>query len=58
MDSTKTALLMPEPQNDFQIKNMVPAVPRNGNRKHGIQTLYMQGILYPKEPNHQQLKNL
>lgn len=49
---------MPEPQNDFQIKNMVPAVPRNGNRKHGIQTLYMQGILYPKEPNHQQLKNL
>lgn len=45
MSDTKTALLMPEPQNDFQIKNVTLRISKKKNNKYKTEPIYIQGIL-------------
>lgn len=51
MTNTKTALLMPEPPNDFQAKNIILKVSKKRNNKQEIEPIYIQGILYPRKEN-------
>lgn len=45
MNNTKTALLMPELPNDFQIKNITLRISKQRNNKYKIEPIYIQGIL-------------
>lgn len=45
MNNTKTVLLMPDPSDNFQIKNIILRVSKQRNEKYKIEPLYIQGIL-------------
>lgn len=49
--NTKTTLLMPEPPNNFEIRNMILRFSKDKNNKCRIQPIYIQGILYPRKEN-------
>lgn len=49
--TTKTALLMPDPPNDFQIKNIILRISKQRNNKYEIKPIYIQEILYPRKEN-------
>lgn len=51
MSNTKTALLMPEPPNDFQIKNVTLKIYKKRSNEYKIKPIYIQGILRPNR-NH------
>lgn len=51
ISNTKTALLMSEPSNDFQVKNITLKISKQRNNKYKINPIYIQGILYPKKEN-------
>lgn len=51
MNNTKTALLMPEPPNDFQVKNIILKVSKKRNSRQEIEPIYIQGILYMRKEN-------
>lgn len=46
MRNTKTALLMPEPPSDFQVKNITLKISKQRNNKYKIEPIYIQGILH------------
>lgn len=41
MNITKTALLMPEPPNDFQIKNITLRISKQRNNEYKIEPIYI-----------------
>lgn len=51
--NTKTVLFMPDLPNNFEIKNIILRISKNGNSKCKIQPIYIyiQGILYPRKEN-------
>lgn len=49
--NTKTALLMPDPPNNFDVRNITLKISKNRNNRYEIQPIYIQGILYPKKEN-------
>lgn len=49
--TTKTALLTPDPPDNFQIKNITLRVSKQRNNKYEIEPIYIQGILYPRKEN-------
>ena len=49
--NSKTALLIPEPPNNFEVKNIVLKISKDRNSKYKIQPIYIQGILYPQKEN-------
>lgn len=49
MNKTKTALLMPDEPDNFQIKNIVLRISKDRNNNQILIPLYIQGILYPKD---------
>lgn len=51
INNTKTALLMPDPQDNFQIKNITLRISKQRNNKYEIKPIYIQGILYPRKEN-------
>lgn len=51
MRNTKTALLMSEPSNNFQVKNITLKIFKQRNNKYKIKPIYIQGILYPRKEN-------
>lgn len=53
MSNTKTALLMLEPPNDFQVKNITLRISKQRNNRYEIEPVYIQGILYPRKENMQ-----
>ena len=52
MKNTKTALLMPDEPNNFQIKNIILKITKDEKKKYEIEPLYIQGILYPYHNNY------
>ena len=57
MKNTKTALLMPDEPNNFQIKNIILKITKDEKKKYTMEPLYIQGILYTSHSNHQQSKS-
>lgn len=53
MNNTKTALLTPDPPDNFQIKNIILRVSKQRNNKYKIEPIYKQGILYSRKENKQ-----
>lgn len=51
MSNNKTTLLMSEPPNDFQIKNITFRIFKKRNNQYKIEPIYIQGILYPRKEN-------
>lgn len=51
MNNTKTALFMPDPPNNFEIKQIIMKISKDRNSKYRIQPIYIQGILYPRKEN-------
>lgn len=51
MNNTKTALLTPNPPNNFQIKNITFRISKQRNNKYKIEPIYIQGILHPRKEN-------
>lgn len=51
MNNTKTALLTPDPPDNFQIKNITLRVSKQKNNKYEIEPIYIQGILYSRKKN-------
>ena len=49
--NTKTALLTPEPANNFQIKKYILKISKQRNSQYEIEPIYIQGILYPSKEN-------
>lgn len=49
--NTKTALLIPDLPNNFEIRNMTLRITKDKNSKCRIQPIYIQGILYPRKEN-------
>lgn len=47
----KTALLTPDPPNNFGIKNVTLRISKDKNYKYRIQPIYIQGILNPQKEN-------
>lgn len=47
MSNTKTVLLMPDPPDNFQIKNIIFRI----SKKYKIEPIYIQGIFYPRKEN-------
>ncbi len=42
---------MPDPQNNFEIRNITLKIFKDRNNKYEIQPIYIQGILYPQKEN-------
>lgn len=51
MNNTKTTLLMPDPPNNFEIKQITMKISKDRNNKYRIHPIYIQGILYPSKEN-------
>ncbi len=49
--NTKTALIMPDPPNNFGIRNITLRISKDKENKFRIQPIHMQGILYPRKEN-------
>lgn len=49
--NTKTTLAMPDPLNNFEVKNIVLKILKDRDGKCRMQPIYIQGILYPKKEN-------
>lgn len=49
--NTKTALLTPEPPNNFEVKKYCIEISKDRDGKCEIQPIYIQGILYPRKEN-------
>ena len=49
MNNTKTVLLMPDPSDNFQIKNIILRVSKQRNEKYKIEPIYIQGIFLSKK---------
>ncbi len=47
--NTKTTLPMPDPTNNFEIRNIMLRISKDRNSKYRTQPIYIQGILYPKK---------
>lgn len=47
--NTKTTLAMPDPLNNFEVKNIVLKILKDRDGKCRMQPIYIQGILYPKK---------
>ena len=50
INSSKTVLLMPEPPNNFEVRNIILEIYKDRNNECKIQPIHIQGILYPQKP--------
>ncbi len=46
--NTKTALFMPDLPNNFEIKNIILRISKNGNSKCKIQPIYTRNFIFKK----------
>lgn len=51
MSNIKTTLLMPDPPNNYETRNITMRISKQRNSKYKIESIYIQEILYPRKEN-------